>query len=393
MILVPKMSTVLLAALLSTGGASAFAPSSVLCVRRFADGSRGATSAPSRSAGSSAKFFPALFAGTKSEGDDEDKREGMKDAFAALDALSSLDDEDGSKPPEVGMVQFDGSPEEEAQMMSDMMAELETQGEEGMYSSVLGEMGAAGGAEGSVSGQSTAGVGFARVLDDADGIGSSNDDDTLLTYKPDEGVKIGEDGSAIGEPDMEQFMAKAIREAVDEARSKTPDEIKAAGPKSSDSILEDEQMMKDINDLFDDANQKLVESIKEIQVEQAALAKKSAQDREDAVKESEMRLAEAEAGAARIMDTVMKETAEVERALADLEAAKNEVDADPMTKMADLKGGGIVKQAAFVGAFLFSIRAVGEIAQMAGPGGEAHGTAAAVQGIIAAACAVYLALG
>jgi len=126
---------------------------------------------------------------------------------------------------------------------------------------------------------------------------------------------------------------------------------------------------------------------------QAALAKKSAQAREDAVQESEQRLAEAEAGAARIMDTVMKETAEVERALADLEAAKDEMDADPMTKMVDLKGGGIVKQGAFVGAVLFSIRSLAELSQMAGPGGEVHGTAAAVQGVIAAACAAYLALG
>uniref|UniRef100_A0A7S1ZUT5 Uncharacterized protein n=2 Tax=Trieres chinensis TaxID=1514140 RepID=A0A7S1ZUT5_TRICV len=242
-------------------------------------------------------------------------------------------------------------------------------GEDGLYSTILGEMGGEGGAP--------------AVMNDADGIGSTAaaDDETILKFKGGAGPGEG------GEPDVEEFMTRALQEAVSEARSQTPQEVAEAA--QTDSILDDEEMMREINELFDSANQKLVDSIKEIQREQSSLAEASAKERQEAVLNNEARLAEAEAGVARLMETVSKETLEVEKALADLQAAKTELDADPLSKMSDLKGGGIAKQGAFVGMALFTLRALIDAAAMAGPDGEAHAAAAAIQGVIAVACAAY----
>lgn len=87
------------------------------------------------------------------------------------------------------------------------------------------------------------------------------------------------------------------------------------------------------------------------------------------------------------LDKVSKETAEVERAVADLQKAKDEMDNDPLMK---LVSGDKAKQAAVVGAILFTARSLSETIALVGGGGASHATAALIQGAIALACVFYL---
>ncbi len=115
----------------------------------------------------------------------------------------------------------------------------------------------------------------------------------------------------------------------------------------------------------------------------------SAKSRSDSLKDEEKRLAEAQGSVVRLVDKVKEETVEVEKAMEDLKRAQEELMNDPLMKAADLKSGGIVKQGALVGALLFSFRSFGEVLLLAGPNGADHGVAAAVQAVIALACAAY----
>ena len=188
---------------------------------------------------------------------EKDDRDGMNEAFSSLESISSLDpDEDGevaapATSTEKGIT-FDGPPEDEAKLYSEMYKELEEEGEEGLYSNILGAMGG----DVKVKKESS------TILNDADGIGATSpeSDETILKFK-----SVSDDGD-IGDPDMDAFMAQALKEAVAEAREKTPDEVAEAV--KSDSILDDEEMMKEMNKIFDKANKKLVESAKEIRKEQ-----------------------------------------------------------------------------------------------------------------------------
>ena len=84
-----------------------------------------------------------------------------------------------------------------------------------------------------------------------------------------------------------------------------------------------------------------------------------------------------------------KETEEVEKAVAQLKEAQGEFNKDPLMQAADLKAAGIVKQGALVGALLFSTRAMGDIIAIGGVDGSSHAVAAAIQAVIAVACAAY----
>ena len=106
----------------------------------------------------------------------------------------------------------------------------------------------------------------------------------------------------------------------------------------------------------------------------------------------EERLAQAEGSVSRLLIKVKEETQGVEQAMAELQMAQEELLDDPLMKAADLKSGGIVKQGALAGALLFSFRSLGELFLMMGPNGDEHGISAAVQGVIAIACAAYFAL-
>jgi hypothetical protein len=97
------------------------------------------------------------------------------------------------------------------------------------------------------------------------------------------------------------------------------------------------------------------------------------------------RLAAAEASMEKQLTRVSKEKVEVERAVADLMRAKEELDAQS-------RGNNIGKPAALAGVLLFSVRSILDFIAMSGGGidAEAHMTAAMIQGAIALACAAYL---
>lgn len=331
-----------------------------------------------------------LSAATDKDDEDEssssslDDRKGMDNAFNSLNDLNSLDLSDlstvgGDLPPKItettisaeamgDLLQQAGienvGAEQEVAKMNDMYQELKSDGEEGVYKDIMGEM---LDSDDDLSN---------RVVEDADGIGATQNlpsaDEEVLTA-----VELS--------TDSDEFMKKALEEAMAEVKKQTP-----IDPRSDpNSILNDEKLMLELNDVFDKANEQLMESIAEIREEQAELTKEAGARRDDAMKKEEKRLAEAQGSVGRLVDKVKAETAEVEAAMAELEVAQGKLLEDPLMKAADLKGAGIVKQGALVGALLFTLRSVGDLSMMAGPDGASHGVAAAFQGVVALACAAY----
>jgi hypothetical protein len=121
----------------------------------------------------------------------------------------------------------------------------------------------------------------------------------------------------------------------------------------------------------------------------AAIAMESNKQGLDKIAAEEQRLAEAEETVQRLMQKVAKETEAVQKAVDDLERANRE-SRSGSDRAVDLKKGGIVKQAAFVGTLLFGSRALTEVISAVGnSNGGDHTMSALLQGVIALACAVY----
>ena len=259
----------------------------------------------------------------KSDGDSEedpswnDRREGMADAFAALDSLTAEDFEDfRSVAGAAGRGAVGGDMEKSAKLYVEMQAELSKLGEEGLYDDIWGDLtGVDDGNASSVSdggkrnyydveeeddtglgraldaaalldGPPAASVSTTRddddasspVLNDADGIGAPTDDSTPLTT-----ANVTKDIIAQEiEPSlsMEDFMSRAVQEAVTEIASTTSLEgggkdssSKAKGAediaRAAEQLLEDEELRKEIESIFDKAGERLrleVEAMKKEQV-------------------------------------------------------------------------------------------------------------------------------
>eukprot|EP00554_Chaetoceros_debilis_P001711 CAMPEP_0194085036 /NCGR_PEP_ID=MMETSP0149-20130528/16120_1 /TAXON_ID=122233 /ORGANISM="Chaetoceros debilis, Strain MM31A-1" /LENGTH=390 /DNA_ID=CAMNT_0038767833 /DNA_START=108 /DNA_END=1280 /DNA_ORIENTATION=- len=342
----------------------------------------------------------------KAEKDDDNKKTGMDDAFESLGDLSAADFDnvspDGTKLPQ--RIESPSKEEEkveispkELEKYKDMYQQMEQDEGNDVYSDLLGVMGGSDGgsssgsssssdSSSSDSSSSSSGKGFGKtddsVMDDADGIGSlsSADDDEKLFASD---IKAQEES--------DEFMEKALKAAMDETQKINS----AAGidpKKAEDSILNDKEIMKEINAIFDRANDQLLDGIKEIREDQAALTKETSAKRSNSLQEEEARLKEAEGSVSRLVDKVKKETEGVEKATRELQAISDRIGEDPLMKAAELKKGGIIKQSALVGAVLFSLRSAGDLAMMGGVDGASHGTSALVQGVIALACAAYLVL-
>ena len=78
------------------------------------------------------------------------------------------------------------------------------------------------------------------------------------------------------EEDTEQFLNQAIQEALDEASnmimsSKSTKNGQQKQKQMSDSILDDEEIMKEIEEIFDKGNEKLLASLEDIRKEQVQL--------------------------------------------------------------------------------------------------------------------------
>lgn len=312
-----------------------------------------------------------------------DDRQGMEDAFESLDGLSSLefgdlkeeklektsikasDDLFESLGETDSSIDENSSPEE-LNFYKEIVEELETEGKDGIYENIMGEMTSSGSSTSSKEPKSE----DKKVLSDADGLGSlSKDEEETLTV-----VEISQD--------TDKLMKRALQEAMEEVTSNSPKKGKGALP---DSILNDKEMMTEINAIFDRANEQLIESISDIKDEQAKMNEAANKRRSDSLKDEEQRLAEAEGSVTLLLDKVKDETLEVEKAMAELEAAQGKLLDDPLMKAVDVKSGGIVKTGALAGTLLFSLRTMGELFLLSGPNGPEHGTAAVIQGVIAVA--------
>ena len=118
--------------------------------------------------------------------------------------------------------------------------------------------------------------------------------------------------------------------------------------------------------------------------------------RSSSIEAEERRLVEAEESVSRLVSKVRQETQEVEKAVLNLKDTQEKMSEDPLLQAAALKRAGILKQAALIGAMLFTFRSLGDLGSMLSSMGSSsdgliasHGYAAAIQGIIALVCAVY----
>ena len=208
--------------------------------------------------------------------EEQDDREGMENAFRSLDGLSSIDLTDDDTPTitptntdseenfsksmselEQILKASDLEPaklesEEEMKMYADMYNELQEDGEEKMYDDIFKNMGGGKGPKLTIENAVDA---EEKVLDDADGIGMTTDDDE---------IQISAEELS---QDSKDFMEKAVKEALAEAKTM------GAPVSSSDpnSIFKDEEMMKELNEIFDKANDQLLASIAEMKEEQVRL--------------------------------------------------------------------------------------------------------------------------
>lgn len=348
------------------------------------------------------------------ESDSSDERTGMPEAFKSLEALTFLDFEDpsttgdsssstmsnsnASKKPlsaeEIKDVLRQASQNNsfsrdittseglnELKLYSDMYKEMEENDEEGasIYGDILGEMidgDDSSDTTNSSSSDTRKGFGKPMVINDADGIGSISDNSDVTEEL--RAVELSQD--------TDEFMRLALEEAMQEVGGSAK-----GGDQIAKEILNDEEIMKEINAIFEKANDELLKGVAEIKAEQQAMTNEMAKKRSDSLSDENKRLKEAEDSVEKLVAKVRKETLEVEDAVKNLQAVQAELAKDPVMRAASLKSGGILKQSALVGSILFSFRSLGDILMLSGPDGSSHLAPAIVQAVIAAICAAYLA--
>lgn len=186
-----------------------------------------------------------LLSGKKDDDDDDEEanQTGMSEAFRELDALKSLD-EPKKKPlgKRKGFENVDveplknepkATPEAEVELYKDMMSESEKEDIE-LYADMMTDMGG-----------------------------------TPPKPKPQKRIKVQEeetvellDSLQRSPEDLDVFMNQALQEALEEAKSKTPDELASIDP------LDDEEMMEEIKEVFEKANDELLASLEDIRKEQ-----------------------------------------------------------------------------------------------------------------------------
>lgn len=214
-----------------------------------------------------------------------DQREGMADAFASLDGLTADDFDDLRPLSSTAATDITSSSnvdmEESAKIFMEMQSELSTKGEEGVYDDILGDLSnpninsSSDGGEVTSLGQA---LDDAVVLNDADGLGTTADERPLTTTADvTTGVLTQDIKPSMS---MDEFMSSAIQEAV-EAVSDIDEEssevVSSSGEpgrtsdiaKTTEQLLEDEELRREIESIFDKAGDKLrleVEAMKKEQV-------------------------------------------------------------------------------------------------------------------------------
>ena len=185
----------------------------------------------------------------KRDGDDEEEQQaGMAEAFRELDSLKSLDDDDNytpkKKPSSTPLKSIEknvtletapkATPEAEVELYKDMYHESEKEDVE-LYADMLTDMGGTP--------------------------PKPKSKQRKIKVEEEERVELL-DSLERTPQDMEVFMNKALQEALKEAKSKTPDELASIDP------LDDEEMMEEIKQVFEKANDELLASLEDIRKEQ-----------------------------------------------------------------------------------------------------------------------------
>jgi len=317
----------------------------------------------SRSASTTALLASSNDFASQGEEDEDDpllndQREGMVDAFAALDGLTA-DDFDDLKPLSLlGDAAISSATtgktnmEQSAKLFMEMQSELSTRGEEGVYEDIIGDLSgdvddlqtfSAAVPEDDVTELGNA-LDEASILSDADGLGSGDDYSGALTTADVTNDVLTQDV----EPSlsMEDFMSKAVTEALTEvaaAEDLTGDNTLSNTRETKDiaiaaeKLLEDEQLRKEIEEIFDRAGEKLKMEVAAMKKEQEAVTKVASDQGLEYIESEKQRLFEAEESVSRLIQTVAARTDEVQKAMEELERAKNEAG--------DGSGGGIEKTA------------------------------------------------
>jgi hypothetical protein len=192
---------------------------------------------------------------SKSDDDGENSGPGMEAAFRELEGLKSLDGDDDSSsggiPPPMkkeqdeafakaieslnlkDYVEVTNPPttlEKEVKVYQDMVSELEKTNENELYSDLLSDMGGSGNSKISKSIPSLASL----IPNLSDGTSAQ---------------------------DTQKFMDKALEEALMEAEEKAENIDKS-------TVLDNKEIMKEIEAIFDNANKKLLDGLEEIRSEQ-----------------------------------------------------------------------------------------------------------------------------
>ena len=202
--------------------------------------------------------LPVLAARKKRNDDDDDDDEGpktgMEDAFRQFDALDSLGEKEGlastvklDDDAKAALKSEAASMEKEVELFTSMLGDSD----QDAYSDVMKDLG------GTPKDLPPPPDKSERQISIVEGSVPSSSSTTS---------KSSQSNIPKSEEDTEKFMNQAIQEALDEARAMSPSD--AAGKKMSDSILDDEEIMKEIEEIFEKGNEKLLASLEEIRKEQ-----------------------------------------------------------------------------------------------------------------------------
>jgi hypothetical protein len=189
----------------------------------------------------------------------------MAEAFRQLDAMTSLGEEEKVKVPKMDPKRLHvtakapptqaAAPEKEMQVYADMVSELEKNEDAEAYSDMLREMG------GSV--QPTDDT-YSAVMDEMGGTPvrgkpeAKEEEDEQATSFLESSPQVG---LTTGDPaERDQFMDAALQEALQD--------VKVNNPELTDSILDDKEIMKEIESIFEQGNEKLMATLEEIRQEQ-----------------------------------------------------------------------------------------------------------------------------
>lgn len=188
-----------------------------------------------------------LSATQNNKNDEEENQAGMAEAFRELDALKSLDDDDTPKKKKptaqtpIENVNVEplkqepkASPEEEVKLYKDMMSESEKEDVE-LYADLMTDMGGT--------------------------TPKPSSRKPKIKIEEEETVELL-DSLQKSPEDLDVFMNQALKEALAEANTKSPQELASVNP------LDDEELMDEIKQVFEKGNEELLASLEEIRKEQ-----------------------------------------------------------------------------------------------------------------------------